>query len=192
MATIITDRTYTPEDLLKIPEGKRFELVNGQLLESHISGLAGWIAVLLSGRMLSFVLEHDLGIILPADAQFQCFPDDPNRIRKPDVAYIHKGRFVPHMLRSYIRVAPDIAAEVVSENDTYYEVEGKVREYLRAGVRLTWVLNPETQSIRIYRLNGSKDEIELGDVLSGEDVLAGFSVAVSDLFRLPKSDIELT
>lgn len=192
MATVISDRIYTPEDLLKIPAGQRFELVNGQLVESDRSGLAGWIAVLVSGKLLSFVLAHKLGVVLPSDAQFQCFPDDANRIRKPDVAFIQRSRFVPQLLRGYIRIAPDLAVEVVSEHDTYYEVETKVREYLRAGVRLIWILNPETQSIRIYRADGTKHEIEVGNTLHGEDVLPGFSIAVAELFQLPESDVELT
>ena len=88
-------------------------------------------------------------------------------------------------MHGFVRLAPDLVVEVVSDNDLYYEVEIKVRGYLLAGVRLVWVLNPATSSLRIHRADGSDASISVGGQLNGEDVLPGFSVAVSELFPTP-------
>jgi Uma2 family endonuclease len=147
---------------------------------------------LINAKLTVFVLEHSLGMVLSSETQYQCFPDDARRIRKPDVSLIHRSRVTPAILQGFVRIPPDLAVEIVSEHDTYYEVETKVREYLRAGVRLVWVLNPPTRSVRIHRLNGTQEVLEAGDTLSGEEVVAGFSLEVAILFAPPPSDVPLS
>ncbi len=146
MATVFSDRVYTPEDLLRMPDGERFELINGQLVEPDLSGISNWIAGLLLIELGNFVLAHQLGAVLP-ETQYQCFPDDPNRIRKPDVSFIHRSRLNADLLNGYVKTVPDLAVEVISEHDTVSEVETKVNEYLAAGVKLIWVLNPANKSV---------------------------------------------
>ncbi len=187
MATIISDRAYTPDDLQHMPGSERFELVNGQLLEREMGAFACWIVSLINAKLTTFVHEQGLGMILSSETQYQCFPDDPRRIRKPDVSFVHRSRITAEMMHGFVRIAPDLVVEVVSDNDLYYDVETKVREYLQAGVRLVWVLNPATSSLRVHRASGPS-EFSLGDQLSGEDVLPGFSVAVADLFPTPPSN----
>ena len=75
--------------------------------------------------------------------------------------------------------------EVVSPNDLYGDVEAKVDEYLRVGIKLVWVVDPRTKAIRIHRANETIQDVGLKDELSGEDVVPGFRCAVQDVFRLP-------
>ena len=82
-------------------------------------------------------------------------------------------------------IVPDLAVEVVSPNDLSEEVEEKVDEYLRAGVRLVWVVHPQRKTIRIHRADGTVQDLRQTDELSGEDVIAGFRCPVSEVFRLP-------
>ena len=182
MATIISDRVYTPDDLRHMPEGERFELVNGQLVEREMGAFACWIVSLINAKLTTFVVEHSLGMVFSSETQYQCFADDPRRIRKPDVSYVQRGRITPEMMHGYVRLAPDLVVEVVSDNDLYYEVETKVREFLLAGVRVVWVLNPATNSVRVHRAVGNSTDLSSEDRLTGEDVLPGFSVSVGELF----------
>jgi Uma2 family endonuclease len=70
---------------------------------------------------------------------------------------------------------------VVSPGDTYTEVEDKVIEWLNAGTRMVVVINPVTRSVSVYR--GLKATLLTeNDVLSGQDVVPGWSVPVKDLF----------
>ena len=55
-------------------------------------------------------------------------------------------------------------------------------EYLRAGVRVVWVVNPQTRVVRVHRADGTSAWLTEGDELSGDDVLPGFHCRVSALF----------
>jgi Uma2 family endonuclease len=132
---------------------------------------------------------HRSGRVVPADASYRCFPDDPDKVRKPGVSFICRGR-LPGGKRpkGHCLIAPDLAAEVPSPNDSYSEVEEKVGEYRRAGVRLIWVIHPPTRTVRVHRLDGTVSDLTDADELSGEDVIPGFRCAVRDLFDDPEED----
>jgi Uma2 family endonuclease len=59
-------------------------------------------------------------------------------------------------------------------NDLFYQVEEKVGEWLEAGVRLLWVVNPNKRHVRVYRADGSDTLLGEEDELSGEDLVPGF------------------
>jgi Uma2 family endonuclease len=84
--------------------------------------------------------------------------------------------------KGHITIAPDLAVEVVSPGDPLSLIETKVAEYRSAGVKLIWVIVPETRTVLIRRLDGSCAEVGATGQLSGEDVLPGFTCAVADLF----------
>ena len=175
-------RRFTPEDLLALPDAVAFELVDGRLVGRGIGTVSSWVGGELYGLLREYCRLKALGWVFPADASYQCFPDEPDRVRKPDVSFIRLGRLPSEQLpEGHARIAPDFAAEVVSPNDLAYEVDRKVREYLAAGVRLVWVINPDTRSARIHRADGSIAEARENDHLSGEDVVPGFHCTVRDL-----------
>jgi Uma2 family endonuclease len=101
----------------------------------------------------------------------------------PDTAFVAAGRLPDDRSpEGYIKVAPDIAVEVISPNETYEEVEAKVAEYRSAGVKLTWVISPKSKTVLIRRLDGTCAEVNEAGTLSGEDVLPGFTCTVAELF----------
>lgn len=180
----------TADELLARPDGDRFELVNGDLVERQM----GWESELLGSNLQVllgwFCQQANLGWVNGSNAGYQCYgeidPDDPDRIRKPDVSFIASHRIPKNArLKGHCPIVPDLVVEVVSPNDLYEEVEAKVGEYLQVGVKLVWVVNPHTKAIRIHRANGTVHDVGLKDELSGEDVVPGFRCAVQDVFRLP-------
>jgi Uma2 family endonuclease len=72
--------------------------------------------------------------------------------------------------------------EITSPTDKVYDLEEKIEEYLRAGVRLIWVIHPEVRVVKIFRADGSSARIRSGGELSGEDVVPGFRCSVDSLF----------
>ena len=93
MSTAVATKTrYTPEDLLAMPDGKSYELVDGQLVERNMGFESSWIGGRLLIRLGSYCEEHGLGWAVPADAGYQCFPHDPDLVRKPDVSFVRLGR----------------------------------------------------------------------------------------------------
>jgi Uma2 family endonuclease len=187
MNAVATQQQYTPEDLLALPDEKDYELVDGNFVERNMSSLSSWVSGELHGLLRNHCRADDLGTTWPADNGFQCFPDAPGKVRKPDVSFIRRERFATDELsEGYIRIPPDLAVEVISPNDLAWEVEAKVEEYLRAGVPLVWVIDPHTRTVRVHRADGTAGRLRQEDDLSGEDVIPGFRCAVRDLFPPPR------
>ena len=185
MATALKPQ-YTAEDLLTMPDGDNYELVDGKLVERKTGWYSSWVGGRLYLFLSTFCDANRLGLVAPADASYQCFPDSPNKVRKPDVAFIQTKRLpAPIDSEGHCPVAPDLAVEVISPNDGYSEIERKVAEYLAAGVQLIWVIDPPTKTVRIQRPDGSISHLDETDILDGEHVVPGFRCPVADLFRLP-------
>jgi Uma2 family endonuclease len=181
---VLTDGQITPEQLLEMPGGDRYELIDGKLVERDMGAESSLVAAAIIRLLGDFVRTHDIGKVFATDCGYQIFPDRPKHVRYPDGSFIARGRLPGDKVpKGHLRIPPDLAVEVVSPNDTADEVETKRVEYLGAGVRLVWIVFPETRTVHVYRLAGPSSTLTVGDELSGEDVLAGFSCRVSDLFE---------
>lgn len=188
MSAITAEKAITPEEFLTLPNRELYQLVDGALVERHVSVMAGHVA----GNIHFLIKTHlkntgHQGWVFPDGAEFLCFPNKPNQIRKPDTAFVEKDRLsIEEVERAaYVRVAPDLSVEVVSPNDTLYEIKQRVEEMIEAGARLVWVVQPRSRSVVVHRRDGSVQHLRAEDELSGEDVLAGFRCKVSDLFAFP-------
>jgi Uma2 family endonuclease len=180
----VAEATAAPRDEvaeLDVPKG--FELLDGNLVELKMGTQSSYIAGQLHGRVDQHVKAAHLGWALPSDVTYQCFPDRPLHLRRPDVSFVRFGRYPGEVLPAgNTRFAPDWLAEVVSPNDLYSDVEEKVIEFLDAGTLLIWIVDPPTQSVRVVRRDGSSALLRRDDMLDGENVLPGFHCRVADLF----------
>ncbi len=177
----VTHPRITPEELLKLPDGERYELVDGELVECCMSGKSLWLATWISTQLVNFAVSRRLGYVI-TEASIQCFAD-PGKVRRPDVAFFASGRMGDAEYETgHIRIAPDLAVEVVSPNDLAYEVTLKSEEYLAAGVRLVWIIHPETNTVDVLRADGSALHLRGSQLLSGEAVLPGFEFPLPELF----------
>jgi Uma2 family endonuclease len=71
----------------------------------------------------------------------------------------------------------------VSPNDLAEEINARINDYLGAGVKLLCVIYPDTQTVDIYRQDGTGGRLKADQELSGEDVVPGFRCPVADLFQ---------
>jgi len=183
MSTAEASTYYAPEDLLAMADGDAYELVDGQLVEKNMGTKSSWVASEVMFRIRSFITIHPEGWVL-AEAAYQCFPDAPSKVRRPDVSFIRFGRLPDEELPDgHCAIAPDLAVEVTSPRDTHYQVAEKIEEYLSAGVALVWIVNPNTRTVLVYRKD--RDTVSFlheDDELSGEDVLPDFRCPVRDIF----------
>src|SRR5205085_2186724 len=93
------------------------------------------IAGELFGQIWHWNQSARAGWVLPAEASFQCFPEAPDRVRRPDTAFVSRERTGGEPLpRGHARVAPDLAVEVISPNDVYGDVH--LNDLVRAHHRL--------------------------------------------------------
>ncbi len=79
-------------------------------------------------------------------------------------------------------LAPDLAVEVLSAGNTPREMARKCREYFAAEVRWVWLVDPETRTVAVHHGPEDATVLSTADTLQGEGVLAGFTLAVSELF----------
>jgi Uma2 family endonuclease len=187
MNLLAPEPTYTADDLLRNPLRKGYELVDGKLLELKMGAEASYIGGQIFALLLAHCRTNRSGWVFPPETSYQLFfPDRPNLVRKPDGSFVRLGRLPDERPpKGHIQLAPDLAVEVISPNDLYYEVEEKVADYRRAGVRLIWILIPPTRTALVRRLDGTTTEVGEGGELSGEDVVHGFTCRVADLFVMP-------
>jgi Uma2 family endonuclease len=188
MSTAVGKLQFTPDDLLRMPGDDRFELVDGQLVSTEMSGLAAIVTSRICGRLGIVVESRQLGVVMTSEATYQCFAEERDRIRRPDSSFIHRSRMRPEYLEGHIPIPPDLAVEVVSPNDSFYEVRQKVGEYIQAGVRLIWIVNPAKREIDVYRASGTTLLVTNGDSLDGEDVVPGFRYPLAEIFQPPPMD----
>jgi Uma2 family endonuclease len=175
-----TRRLATEEDLLAMPnDGQKYELVDGEIRVSPAGDRHSVIALELASRLLAFVKEHQLGHVMGADAGFRL---PSKNVRSPDVSFVASGRFPGDKPPAdFGNVAPDLAVEVLSPHDRARHVLDKVGEYIEAGVRLIWVIDPGHQRAVIYRSLSDVRELGPEGILDGEDVLPGFRCALRDV-----------
>jgi Uma2 family endonuclease len=172
----------TIEEFERLPDdGWRLELVRGQVIREPPAGFEhSGIAVHIASILIAFAREHGLGKVVGADAGFVLSVEPPT-VRAPDVAFVSEERLTFDPKR-FAPLAPDLTVEVVSPSNTMSEIHEKVLDYLDAGTRLVWVVDPGPRTIVVYR---SRDEIRLitedGEI-DGGDVLPGFRLKVSELF----------
>jgi|CXWL01.1.fsa_nt_gi Uma2 family endonuclease len=177
------ERFYTPEELRELSDDKLYELVDGRLVVKDMGAKSSWIASELNRHLGNFVSDKQLGRVWGADCAYQVFGEDANNVRRPDGSFIAKGRLENELPPDgHVRIAPDLAIEVVSPNDLAVDLQTKVDEYLEAGVRLIWVVYPESKLVLVYRAGSTVQRLGVEHELSGEDVLPEFRLAISKIF----------
>ena len=185
MATIKTRTALlTAEDLLRLDsEGVRGELIRGVLHETTPTGQEhGWIVMRLGALLMNFILPRSLGRLVGSDSGV-LLERDPDTVREPDLAFTSAARLpAGGPSKGYAEVAPDLVVEVVSPSDQPRDVADKVAMWLSHGVRLGWVVRPDSRTIDVHRATGDVQTLSESDMLDGLDVLPGFSCPVSAVF----------
>src|SRR5579863_2442699 len=153
---------FTADEFAALPrDGLRLELVRGEIVamapafEDH-----GVTAARLSTVLGHQVLVNDLGRIYAVTGFL--ISENPDTVLAPDVAFIAKGRVPGRGEPWWVRVMPDLVAEVVSSGDRPAQIAEKVQMWLDAGVKLVWVLYPTRQVIEVYQPNQTLTTLTAG------------------------------
>jgi Uma2 family endonuclease len=162
--------------------GKSTELVRGRLIVREPPGIYhGKIAAKLAYLVGAFVYPKGLGSLFGQDTGFR-IESNPDTVRAPDLAFLRRERSEEIRPRGYGPLAPDFVVEIVSPDDRPGELLAKVGDWLEAGVRLVWVIDPARAEARVHRAGGSLSVIDSAGILDGEDVLPGFRCELSAVF----------
>ena len=185
------DGLMTAEELLvyEMPD-KRVELVRGRLIVREPPGMrhgefASRLVVALSNFLSrdreSRGAAETRGRVLTCDSGF-ALARNPDTVRGPDVAYVSRDRWPSPLPNGYGEFAPDLAIEIRSPSDRAGAVLAKVGDWLDAGTRLVWVVDPVRQQIYVFRADGSQALLGVDDRVGGGEVLPAFEYSLAELF----------
>lgn len=159
------------------------ELVEGRIVPMSPSGG-------LHGKY-EFTVAHALGAFAGPRRLGQVFVGEtglytrrgPDTVRGADVAFLSRDRLPGNPPRGFLTVAPELVVEVVSDDSKWVDLRRKIDEYFAIGVERVWIVEPDLETVLVYR--GPADMVKLGkgDVLRGEGVLDGFELPLATLFE---------
>lgn len=162
--TLRLERSQTGELIVNPPTGWESSQRN-----SILTGLlfTWWRDAGQPGRLF----DSSGGFILPNGA-----------LRSPDASWVSQTRWDtrdddPETV--FAKVCPDFVIELRSASDSLQPLQAKMNEYVSNGVRLGWLLDPQTRRVELYRADGTIARLDSPTTLSGEAVLPGLSLSLS-------------
>lgn len=174
----------TASELFEMPDdGFRYELVKGELRQMSPSGCEHGAVVFNFSLLLGAYLKANaLGQGFGAETGFK-IASDPDTVRAADIAFVRRERIpATGIPKNFWELAPDLAVEVVSPGDTRSEVKEKLGDWLGAGTRVVWIVDPRRRTVTVYRSITDVTRLSEGDELDGGDVVPGFRCKVSEIF----------
>ncbi|HEY8744075.1 MAG TPA: Uma2 family endonuclease [Chloroflexota bacterium] len=176
-------RRYSIRDLADFPaDGKLRELVDGSVVEWDVPTYRhSFLLVALSAEVRSFVRQRRLGQVVGGDTMVR-IEESEFDARGADIAFFQRGNRPQDIDAAATERVPDFVVEIISPPDRADRVMDKVRDWLRAGVRLLWYINPQTGIVTVYQ-GGQIRHLGPGETLDGGDVLPGFAIRLSDLLQ---------
>ena len=182
MAMTTAEQITTAEQLLRNPGLGRCELVRGELILMTPAGFEhGRIVVNVTAPLADFVKRSQLGIVTGAETGFQ-IAHDPDTVRAPDVGVVRADRVPATPTTGFFQGAPDLAVDVLSPNDRASEVLAKVQDWLGAGCRAVWVVDPGTRTVSVYRSGNTLAVLREADELTEDEIVPGFRLSVAEIF----------
>lgn len=159
----------------------RMELVNGKVIVMSPSGYeSDEVAAEIIAQLRNWVKPRKLGRVTASSAGFR-LPNPDRDVRAPDASFVTADR-LRRSPQAFAELAPDLMVEVKSPTDSIEELETKIQEFLSLGTRVGILINPEEQTVTVYRFEQDKIILSNGDILTAPDVLPGWEVPVLDLW----------
>ena len=182
VATAFAPKTrLTVSEYEELDSELRYELIEGELAEMAPTGEQhGGVTYNLPLEASYYVKKKKLGHTFGAETGF-VIDVGRNTVLAPDWAFICTDRMPENLSEKFSRVVPDAVLEVRSPSDRPVEVRRKMELWVEAGVSLAWEYNPKTKRMTVYRPDMEPQEIGLDEVVSGEDVIPGFSMTLREM-----------
>lgn len=175
---------FDPRASLSNPEAL-YEVVDGRVRElPEMGALAQMVSLWLCNLIQTHLQRRRLGVavyemVFILDAE-------RNLRRRPDVAFVSFERWPADRLlpeEGDWEVVPDLAVEVISPNDLVKDVNRKIADYFRYGVRQVWLVDPLQRQVTIYDAPTRVRILTAEETLEGGEVLPGFATPIVPLFR---------
>ncbi len=173
------DWTCRPENI-----GRSFELVDGEVVEMPPpSDLHGTVCGLFSRILGNFAFDRGRGRVTTNDSGL-VVQRSPDTTRGVDVMFYDEVPAYDEISRKYAKELPVLAVEVISPSDRWTEINKRITQYLKKGIPIVWIVDPEAKSVAVYRPNLQHELLTESDEITGNGVLPDFRCRVADLFAL--------
>lgn len=126
--------------------------------------------------------QYKLGRVFDSSTGFRLFN---GAVRSPDVSWIENSRWnslSDKQKRGFAPIDPDFVIELLSPTDDLAETQQKMLEYIDCGVKLGWLINPDAKEVEIYRNGRDKEVLNNPSSLSGDGILSGLTVDLTEIF----------
>ena len=174
-----SEQRIKPDEFMKL-RVENAELVDGKVVKRMPTMFDhDEIAAMISAALRAFVKQNRLGRVAAGGS----FLTENDQIRVPDVAFASAESLEGEDTSSYIQKPPTLAVEIISKNDIYGDVDDKAAEFLRAGSKAVWIVNPRRRTVAVHTPDNTSVTYQIGDTIPGGDILPGFELPISDIFE---------
>jgi len=135
----------------------------------------------LNFQLKAWSRQNNLGVVFDSSTGFK-LPDGSDI--SPDAAWVRRDRWdalTPEQKEKFAPICPDFVVELRSTTDSLEKLRAKMKVYVKNGARLGWLLDRKNRKVEISRQASDVEILDSPATLSGEDVLAGFVLDLSDI-----------
>ena len=159
-------------------EGRRFELIDGEIVEKMPTQLHALIANLFNAVLYIYFRSNPIGWAF-SELRIN-LPNDDLNDTIPDISVVLKAghEFNPNEPLTFM---PDLAIEIKSPTDSLIKMRKKANYYLENGTKIVWLVDTQPQKVEVYTVDDT-EILGLNDTLEANDLLPDFKLAVSDLW----------
>lgn len=138
----------------------------------------------LNGQLWLWNRQARLGHLYDSSTGFRL----PNgAIRSPDAAWVSQVRWealTPEQRQKWVPLCPDFVVELKSNSDDIEDLRLKMQEYLNNGLRLGWLIDPETQTVEVYRANQPVESLSNPTEIAAENIMPGFVLSLAGILTV--------
>ena len=174
------DWVHRPEN-----RDRHFELERGKVVEVSRPGeLHGVVCANVTWILGTYIRQRRKGYVCGNDTgiMWEC---DPDTVKGPDLFYYATNRSYGELNPKWTEEVPALVVEVRSPNDRQSKITRRIVQFLKWGVPLVWLIDPEDQTVTVHRRDNLPEVLDEGEELTGDDILPDFHCRVADFFFMP-------
>lgn len=161
------------------------ELEDGVIVDMPSPGLLhGVVCGLVAYLLMQYVIQRRKGYVCTNDTGL-LVARKPDSVRGPDVMMFDEAVRFEELSPKFAETVPALIVEVQSPSDKIAKTNRRISQYLRRGVRLVWLVDPDTRTVTVYRPGQIHQVADDTEELAGDLAPAGFRCRVVDFFTLP-------
>lgn len=180
----VVQKLLTAEEFAALPEppdGSKEELLRGEVITMPVSNSRhGLVQAQIAYLLHDAVRSCKIGWVTIGSGVV--IERDPDTVFGPDVSFFSIARY-PNRPEGYFEIPPDLVVEVLSPDDRRKNVREKIKDYVKSGVKLVWLVDPEVRTVTVYAGSLRGTELDETETITGGEVLPEFSCKVAEFFE---------